>query len=177
MKEVKKLTMPRHHEVQSKNVDLKRLGSILALANEKQFRDFESLLLLNGLGPRTVQSLTLISEIIFGTPSRFKDPARFSFAHGGKDGHPFPVPLDIYDESINVLQSAVTKSKMGYFEKQRAIRNLGIVSQKLEKNFMVDSSLDQLIQEERRISKKYNGRTVFDRQGLSQNKIVQLSLF
>ena len=95
--------MPGHHEVKAKNVNLKRLGSILALAHETDLQQFEDLLLLQGLGPRTIQSLSLVSEVIHGTPSRFSDPARFSFAHGGKDGHPFPVPTKVYDESINKL--------------------------------------------------------------------------
>ena len=90
--------------VRAENVNLKRLGSILALAHETKPADFESLLMLDGVGPRTLQSLTLVSEVIHGTPSRFEDPARFSFAHGGKDGHPFPVPLKIYDNTISTLK-------------------------------------------------------------------------
>ena len=95
--EIKKLVLPSHHEIRAKDVDLKRLGSVLAVAYEKEHLDIESLLLLQGLGPRTLQSLVLVSEVIHGTPSRFEDPARFSFAHGGKDGHPFPVPTHVYD--------------------------------------------------------------------------------
>ena len=83
------------------------------MAHEKHPSDFESLLLLEGAGPRTIQSLTLVSEIIYGTPSRFTDPARFSFAHGGKDGHPFPVPLKVYDETIQVLKTSIEKAKLG----------------------------------------------------------------
>ena len=90
--EIKKIILPRHHEVRQKDVDIKRLGAVLALAQDLPTQDFESLLLLQGLGPRTLQSLTLVSEVIHGTASRFSDPARFSFAHGGKDGHPFPYP-------------------------------------------------------------------------------------
>ncbi len=99
--EIKKLVMPSHHDVKAKDVDLKRLGAVLAVAYEKEHLDMESLLLLEGLGPRTLQSLVLVSEVIHGTPSRFTDPARFSFAHGGKDGHPFPVPTMVYDEALN----------------------------------------------------------------------------
>jgi hypothetical protein len=111
--ETRKLRMPAHHDIQISDVNLKRLGSMLWLAHEKQPKDFEDLLLLEGLGPRTLQSLTLVSEIIYGTPSRFKDPARFSFAHGGKDGHPFPVPIKVYDETISTLKAAVEKAKLG----------------------------------------------------------------
>jgi len=91
--EIRQLAMPSHHDVRPADVDLKRLGAVLAVANETDLRDFASLLLVEGLGPRTLQSLALIAEVIHGAPSRFADPARFSFAHGGKDGHPFPVPL------------------------------------------------------------------------------------
>ncbi len=97
LREAARLTMPRHHDVRAKDVDLKRLGGVLALAYEREFRDFASLLLLETLGPRTLQSLALIAEVVHGAPVRFSDPARYSFAHGGKDGHPFPVPLKTYD--------------------------------------------------------------------------------
>jgi hypothetical protein len=105
--EIKRVIMPNHHDVQAKDVDIKRLGSVLALAHEKGVQNFESLLLTEGLGPRTLQSLVLVSEVIHGTPSRFTDPARFSFAHGGKDGHPFPVPVKVYDETIATLKTAL----------------------------------------------------------------------
>jgi hypothetical protein len=105
---VRKLTIPRYHEVRAEDVDLRRLGEVLALAYEREFADFASLLLLESLGPRTLQSMALVAEVIHGAPSRFTDPARFSFAHGGKDGHPFPVPLKTYDESIGLLPSSVT---------------------------------------------------------------------
>ena len=90
---------------------------MLALAHERELRDFASLLLLEQLGPRTLQSLALIAEVVHGAPTRFADPARFSFAHGGKDGHPFPVPLKIYDESIGVLRRALDAAKVGHSEK------------------------------------------------------------
>ena len=175
--EIQKLIMPDHHDVRSKDIDIKKLGSILAMAHEKDFRNFESLLLLNGLGPRSLQSLTLVSEIIFGTPSRFRDPARFSFAHGGKDGHPFPVPIKVYDENIQVLRNAVEKAKMGYFEKQRAIKNLTMVCQDIEKKFIPEDNLDKLIQRERTESKKYNGKTIFLGTKTSKELSKQLSLF
>jgi len=121
MREVRKLIMPEHHDVRAENVNLKRLGSVLALAHDNPVHTMESLLLLEGVGPRTIQSLTLVSEIIHGTPSRFSDPARFSFAHGGKDGHPFPVPITIYDESIQILDKAVQKARLGDHDKIRSI--------------------------------------------------------
>src|SRR5580704_1134018 len=95
----RRLTMPVHHDVRATDVDLNRLGAVLTVAHDQELRDFASLLLVEGLGPRTLQSLALVAEVIHGAPGRFSDPARFSFAHGGKDGHPFPVPLKTYDES------------------------------------------------------------------------------
>ncbi|MDX1410166.1 MAG: DUF763 domain-containing protein, partial [Saprospiraceae bacterium] len=82
MSEIKKIVMPRHHEVRVDNVHLKRLGAVLTLAHERGIADFDNLLITEGLGPRTLQALTLVSEVLHGTPSRFADPARFSFAHG-----------------------------------------------------------------------------------------------
>src|ERR1700722_11077425 len=103
--------MPMHHDVRASNVDLKRLGVVLAVAHEREFQDFASLLVLEKLGARTLQSLVLVAEMIHGTPTRFSDPARFSFALGGKDGHPFPVPLKTYDESLGVLRNALDRAK------------------------------------------------------------------
>jgi len=159
--EIKKLVMPSHHDVRAKDVDLKRLGSILWLANERRPADFEDLLLLEGLGPRTLQSLALVSEVIYGTPSRFTDPARFSFAHGGKDGHPFPVPTKVYDETIATLQKAVHQSKIGLTDKQDAIKRLSKIAQQAEKDFIPNNNFEELIQKERDDSWKYGGRTVF----------------
>jgi len=160
LKEIGKLTMPNHHDVRAKDVDLKRLGAVLWLAHEKQPKDFEGLLQLQGLGPRTLQSLALVSEVIHGTPSRFKDPARFSFAHGGKDGHPFPVPTKVYDETIGILQTAIYKAKLGLNEKNEAIKRLTQVAQRAEKDFIPNANFDKVIEEERNNSWKYGGRTV-----------------
>lgn len=176
--EIRNLIMPSHHEVRSKDVDLKRLGSVLAVAHERQLHDFESLLLLEGVGPRTLQSLTLVSEVIHGTPSRFTDPARFSFAHGGKDGHPFPVPVNVYDETISVLKDAVNKAKIGQSDKQDAIRKLSMLSQQVEKDFIPNARLEELIQEERDHSWQYGGRTVMGKAQPPKKKGGdQLSLF
>ncbi|HSE25055.1 MAG TPA: DUF763 domain-containing protein, partial [Pyrinomonadaceae bacterium] len=101
------LVMPSHHAVRSANVDLKRLGAVLAVAYERDLHNFAELLLTENLGPRTLQSLALVAEVVHGVPNRFSDPARFSFAHGGKDRHPFPVPLKTYDESIGFLKNAL----------------------------------------------------------------------
>jgi hypothetical protein len=158
--EISKLVMPAHHDVQAKDVDLKRLGAVLWLAHENQPKDFEGLLLLQGLGPRTLQSLALVSEVVHGTPSRFKDPARFSFAHGGKDGHPFPVPIKVYDETIGILQNAIKKAKLGLTEKNEAIKRLTKISQQAEESFIPNANFDKVIEKERNESWKYGGRTV-----------------
>jgi len=163
IREISKLVMPNHHEVYAKDVDLKRLGAVLWLAHEKQPKDFEDLLLLQGLGPRTLQSLALVSEVIHGTPSRFKDPARFSFAHGGKDGAPFPVPTKVYDETLSTLQTAIYKAKMGNSDKNEAIKRLSQIAENAEKDFTPNANFDKVIEKERNDSWKYGGRTVFGR--------------
>lgn len=154
------LIMPRQHEVQAKDVNLKRLGATLALAHNTDITDIESLLLLQGVGPRTIQSLTLVSEVIHGTPSRFSDPARFSFAHGGKDGHPFPVPTSVYDETIEVFDKSIHLAKLGDKEKSEALRNLSKVSLEMERGFTPNDNFDKVIQKERDDSYLYGGRTV-----------------
>jgi hypothetical protein len=179
MQEIQQLVMPAHHDVRSEDVDLKRLGSILWLAHDTQPKDFEELLLLEGVGPRTMQSLALVSEVIHGTPSRFRDPARFSFAHGGKDGHPFPVPITVYDETISTLENAVQKAKMDNSDKQQAIKKLHEIAQRAEKDFIPRDNLQQLIEKEREDSWKYGGKTVFGdaRPPKKVPRGVQLRLF
>ncbi|MBZ0098705.1 MAG: DUF763 domain-containing protein [Taibaiella sp.] len=161
LKEAKKILMPAHHEVRAGDVNLKRLGSVLAAAHELENIDAESLLLLEGVGPRTLQSLVLVSEVIHGTPSRFDDPARYSFAHGGKDGHPFPVPTKTYDETIAVLDNAIQKAKLGVNDKNEAIKNLHKAAKRLEQDFVPNDNFNQLVQKERDESWRYGGKTVF----------------
>jgi len=158
--ESRSIIMPAHHDVQAQDVDLKRLGGVLATAYENQPKDFESLLLTPGLGPRTLQSLALVSEVIYGSPSRFTDPARFSFAHGGKDGHPFPVPLKIYDESIRILRDSIEKSKLGYKDKSDCIRRLHETALNIERNCAPQVDFDAAIKYERDHSKEWDGKTV-----------------
>lgn len=156
------IVLPAHHEVRKEDVDLKRLGGVLATAYESQPKDFESLLLTPGLGPRTLQSLTLVSEVILGTPSRFTDPARFSFAHGGKDGHPFPVPLKIYDESIRVLQDSIEKSKLGYNDKSDCLNRLHRTALNIERQCAPQADFEATLAREHQHSKEWGGRTVAD---------------
>ena len=154
------IVLPAHHEVLEQDVDLKRLGGVLATAYDNQPKDFESLMLTPGLGPRTLQSLALVSEVIYGTPSRFTDPARFSFAHGGKDGHPFPVPLKIYDESIRILRDSIEKSKLGYKDKSDCIRRLHTVALNVEQNCSPEVDFDAALKFEREYSAELDGKTV-----------------
>ncbi|MCR5437645.1 MAG: DUF763 domain-containing protein [Treponema sp.] len=154
------IIMPAHHDVQAQDVDLKRLGGVLATAYNNQPKNFDELLLTPGLGPRTLQSLSLVSEIIYGTPSRFTDPARFSFAHGGKDSHPFPVPLKIYDESIRILRDSIEKSKLGYKDKSECIKRLHTVALNIEENCSPQVDFDAAIKFEREHSKEWDGKTV-----------------
>lgn len=181
MKEMQYLSMPAHHDVRMEDVNMKRLGAMLWTTHENKPEDFEELLLLKGMGPRALQSLALVSEIIYGTPTRFEDPARFSFAHGGKDGHPFPVPIKIYDETIDTLQRAINRAKIGNSDKIEAIRKLSEISRKAEENFTPNSNFDALIQKERDESHQYGGRTIFGNAKPPKNKPTnpnnQLELF
>lgn len=179
MKEVS-LILPSHHDVQTSDVDLKRLGAMLTLTRELQPQNFEDLLMLKGVGPRTMQSLALVSEVIHGAPSRFKDPARFSFAHGGKDGHPFPVPTQTYDETLQILRTGIEKSKLGNSEKLLAIKKLHEINLKVEENFTPNFDISDVIEEEHQNSWRYGGKTVFGDAKPSKNEGkdgIQLSLF
>lgn len=161
LKELRHLSLPAHHDVRLEDVNMKRLGAMLWVAHENKPEDFEQLLMLKGMGPRSLQSLALVSEVIYGNPSRFSDPARFSFAHGGKDGHPFPVPVKIFDETIATLQTAIQRARVGNSDKADAIRKLGEIARNAEKDFTPNDNLDVLIAKERAESYKYGGRTVF----------------
>ena len=156
------LQLPRHHDVRPRDVDLKRLGAVLAVAYERDLHDFAELLLLEKLGPRTLQSLALVAEVVHGAPSRFSDPARFSFAHGGKDRHPFPVPLKTYDESLNVLRTALDVAKVGDQEKLEGFRRLNQFVKKVEMNLQPEAELASVISHETAISASLGGRSVFD---------------
>ncbi len=173
--EARKLLAPRHHEVRAEDVDLKRLGAVLALAYERNLHDFASLLLTENLGPRTLQSLALIAEVVHGAPSRFSDPARFSFALGGKDRHPFPVPLKTYDESINVLRTSLDRAKVGDTEKLDGFRRLERFVHVVEERYAPEADFQEVIRHEHAISPALGGRSVFDRR--RGRRSAQLGLF
>jgi hypothetical protein len=128
------LKMPAHHDVRASDVVLKRLHGVLAAVADRGPKDFTELLMSPGVGARTIASLALVAEVIHGAPARFSDPARFSFAHGGKDGHPFPVPLPVYDETIRVMKAAVTQAKLGIADKLSALQRLDQQARLLEHN-------------------------------------------
>src|SRR6185312_5047664 len=160
LRDIRTLVMPRHHDVRRGDLDLKRMGAILAASYDRQFRDFASLLLLENLGPRTLQSLALVAEVIHGVPTRFTDPARFSFAHGGKDGHPFPVPLKTYDESVSVLRGSLDAARIGDTEKADGFRRLNQFVRALESRTRPQADFEKLVAHEHAISPALEGRTV-----------------
>jgi hypothetical protein len=151
--------MPAHHDVRASDVVLRRLHGVLAAAADRGPKDFTELLLTPGVGARTVASLALVAEVVHGTPSRFSDPARFSMAHGGKDGHPFPVPLKVYDETIRVLKSAVDRAKLGNADRLHAIQRLDSESRALER-VASGPTFTGFVRDERAKSAEYDGRTV-----------------
>ena len=176
--EVRRLRMPAHHDVRREDVNEKRLGAVLALAHERDLRDFTSFLLLEQLGPRTLQSLALVAEVVHGTPTRFDDPARFAFAHGGKDGHPFPVPLNVYDESIAVLRRSLDAAKLGRSDKLDGMSRLDAFVRAIEERCRPEAAVAATIAHERRISRSLGGRTVFDdRRAATKPHRSQLELF
>jgi hypothetical protein len=179
LREARKLCAPGHHDVRAENVDLKRLGAVLAVAYERELSDFASLLLLENLGPRTLQSLALIAEVVHGAPTRFSDPARFSFALGGKDRHPFPVPLKTYDESINVLRSSLDRAKLGDSEKLDGLSRLARFTRAVEERYAPEADFEAVVAHEHAISPSLDGRSVFDdrKKKPVRPKQSQLSLF
>jgi hypothetical protein len=153
------LTLPAHHEVRPSDVLMRRLHGTLAAAAERGPEDFSELLLTPGVGPRTVEALAMVAEVVHGAPCRFSDPARFSLAHGGKDGHPFPVPLKVYDRTIAVLKSAVGQAKLGRDEKLGALKRLDEQARLLERTAKGPALATHIAQERRR-SADYGGRSV-----------------
>lgn len=162
LREFRHLAMDRSHEVKPHHVNEKRLGAVVKLAYERQYSHFEDALLLPGVGPRTLWSLALVGEVIYGAPHRFDDPARFSFAHGGKDGSPFPVPLTTYDEGIEFLRSALDRSRVDRSEKLTSLRKLTKFTDFLARRYDTRVDANSVKRLERARSHVFGGRTVFD---------------
>jgi hypothetical protein len=154
------LVMPDHHDVRGEDVVTRRLHRALAAAAEQGPQDFADLLLVPGVGARTVRSLAMVAEVVHGAPCLFSDPARFSLAHGGKDRHPYPVPTRVYDRTIAVMKSAVASARLGNDEKLAAIRRLDEQARRLERTAS-GPSLEALITQEHARSHEYGGRSVF----------------
>ncbi len=154
------LVMPAHHDVRESDVVMRRLHGNMAAAAERGPADFSELLLVPGVGARTVRALALVAEVVHGAPCRFSDPGRFSLAHGGKDRHPFPVPLKVYDETIGVLKSAVQKAKLGREEEIGALRRLDDQSRQVER-YVTGPSLKEIVAGEFDQSHLLGGRSVF----------------
>ncbi len=155
------LDMPAHHEVRAENICTKRLHGNIAAAINSGPEDFSELLLTPKVGARTILALAMVAEIIHGAPYRFSDPARFSIAHGGKDRHPFPVPVKVYDETIRVLKKAVQEAKLDQNEKLDAIKKLDKQARELEHQIISGPSVEDLIAHEKEVSSLYGGRSVF----------------
>ena len=155
----KGVSLPNRHDVRESDVNMKRLGSVLNMAYEKGVDNFEDLLMLKGVGPRTIKSLALVSEVVHGDASRFDDPARFAFAVGGKDGRPHPVDKESYDETIEILGDAVEKSKLGYNDKSKALKRLHKATVKNENSFSPIAFLDDFMDYEWKRAEKKGGMT------------------
>ena len=154
------LIMPAHHDVRAADIIGRRLHATLAAAADRGPTDFPDLLLTPGVGARTVQALAMVAEVVHGAPCRFADPARFSLAHGGKDRHPYPVPIKVYDETLRILKSAVQKAKLGGTEELAALQRLDQQARKLE-GLVSGPSVDAFIAQERAQSPALGGRSVF----------------
>ena len=156
------LALPDRHHVTKTDVNMRRVHAALAAAHERGPVDFVELLKTPGVGARTLFSLALAAEVVHGKPHRFSDPARFSLAHGGKDGHPFPVPLKVYDRTIRVMKKAVDTAKLGQREKLDALKRLDNEARRIDETAlaMEGPSFDELVNRERASSSSYGGRTV-----------------
>lgn len=154
------LVMPDHHDVRPSDVISKRLHAAIAAAAEQGPKDFADVLMVPGVGARTVRALALVAEVMHGAPCRFTDPARFSFAHGGKDRHPFPVPLKVYDQTIDVLKAAVSHAKLEREERLQALKRLDDQARRLE-GLVSGKDVGAIIAEERSESHALGGRSIF----------------
>jgi len=126
IEKLKEYTLPRRHHILLEDINPKRLEKIFAMTREMDIKNFENLLATSGVGPKTIRALALIAELVYGAPNSFRDPVRFSFAHGGKDGHPYPVDRKTYDKSIEVLEKAVRRARVGELDKVNALKRLAM---------------------------------------------------
>jgi hypothetical protein len=152
--------MPARHDIRPADVSSGRLGAALALAYDSDLHDFVDAVLVPGVGQRTLLSLALVAEVIHGAPHRFADPARFALAHGGKDGHPFPVPTRVYDETIHYLRDALERARVGREDRLQGLGALSRLEEVVERVGHPEADLDALVRREWRDSPALGGRTV-----------------
>jgi len=157
------LVMPAHHDVRPKDVMIRRLHGALAAAADQGPEDFADLLLVPGVGARTVRALAMVAEVVHGAPCRFADPARFSLAHGGKDRAPFAVPTAVYDRTIATLKTAIARARLVVAERLAAIRRLDVEARRLERT-ATGPDLEAHVASERARSHAWGGRSVFGRE-------------
>jgi hypothetical protein len=124
LKKAKSLVLPKHHEVLISGIHPDYIYKSLIKSHERNPKNFEELLSTEGVGPKAIRALALLSDLIFKAQPSFKDPAKYSFAHGGKDGHPYPVDRKTYQTSINVLHDVLNKAKIGHSDKMKAFERL-----------------------------------------------------
>jgi len=118
LKKLQTLDLPRHHQIEVADIHPDSISKILLSTYERQPQNFEQLLGLQGVGPKTIRALSLISELIYGVAPSYRDPTRYTFAHGGKDGIPYPVDRPTYDQSIELLSKSINKAKLTPVEKR-----------------------------------------------------------
>jgi uncharacterized protein len=176
LRELPRLAMPAHHDVRPTDLVARRLAGVVAAAQHRAPADFAELLLVPGLGARTLRALALVAEIVHGAPCRFSDPARFSLAHGGKDGHPFPVPLRVYDHTLAVLRRAIEQARLGNVERLDALRRLDDQARRVEQAADVADVFHDVVAAERLHAAEWGARSVGGPGGRSARVPTQLAL-
>ena len=156
---VQSLDLPDRHDVRKEDINLGRLGSVLNLAYNRDIEKFDDLVMMHGVGPRTLKALAMASEVIHGDATRFEDPARFSFAVGGKDGRPHPIDEKSFDETVSMLQNSVDKAKLGDKDKSRALKRLHQVAVAGESVGTPLDFLGELIESEWKHAEEGGGKT------------------
>ena len=156
---LRSLDLPDRHDVQKSDVNLARLGSVLNLAYNRDVEKFDDLVMMHGVGPRTLKALAMASEVIHGDATRFDDPARFSFAVGGKDGRPHPIDEKSFDETVSMLQNSVDSAKLGDKDKSAALKRLHKVAVAGESIGTPLDFLGELIESEWNHAENSGGKT------------------
>jgi hypothetical protein len=130
LKKIRELRLPEHHPVLKSDINPSRFEKILLKTYENQPENFAELLSLSGVGPQTIRALALISEVVYGAEPSFKDPVSYTYAHGGKDGYPYPINRADYDKSISILETAVRQAKIGNNEKTDVLKRFSIIQKR-----------------------------------------------